>query len=133
MTDVDAERPDAHRLALLRRAFVPSSLDDVAEAVAVASEHERRLYVERVDGGHRWSLTHPGGGYPLLRIAARFLRVDYTRLAVGFHRVTDGVYVLCADGHQPTTAALWAIVEFDGPTSPEGARESIQQALTART
>ncbi len=134
MTDVDAERPDAHRLELLRAVFEPSSLDEVAEAVAVASEHERRLYVERVDdGGYRWSLTHPGGSYPLLRITARFLRVDYTRVTVAFRTVTDGVYVLCADPQQPTGAAAWAVVEFDGPTSAESARESIQLALSSGT
>lgn len=70
MTDVAAERPDAYRLELLRRTFQPSSLDEVAEAVAVAREHERRFYVERVEGGYRWSVTHRGGGYPLLRITA---------------------------------------------------------------
>jgi hypothetical protein len=131
MTDVDPDCPDAHRLELLRRVFEPSSLDDVAEAVAVASEHARRLYVERVDGGYRWSFTHPGGGHPLLRIAARFLRVNYTYLRVGFRTVTDGVYVLCADPEQSTIAAAWAVVEFDGPTSSEGAGERIELALSS--
>jgi hypothetical protein len=132
MTDVD-ERPEAHRLELLRSSFQPSPLDEVAEAVAVASEHERRIYVERVDGGYRWSLTHPGGGYPLLRITARFLRVDYTRIAVGFRIVTDGVYVLCADPQQPTSADAWVVVDFAEPTPAEEARERIQSALSSGT
>jgi hypothetical protein len=132
MTEV-AERPGAHRLELLRRTFEPSSLDEVAEAVAVASEYERRVYVERVESGYRWSLTHPGGSYPLLRITARFLRVDYTRITVGFRLVADGVYVLCADPGEPTSAAAWAIVDFDRPTSAESARERIQLAFSSAT
>jgi hypothetical protein len=130
MTDVDPDRPDAHRLELLRSVFQPSSLDDVAEAVAAASEHERRIYVERVDGGYRWSLTHPGGGYPLLRITARFLRVDYTSFAVGFHTVADGVCVLSGDPGEATRPKAWAVVEFDGPTLPEAVEESILVALS---
>jgi hypothetical protein len=130
MTDVDADRPDAHRLELLRSVFEPSSLDEVSDAVAIASEHERRLYVERVDGGYRWSLTHPGGSYPLLRITARFLRVDYAHIAIGFRAVTDGVYVLCANPQEPTRTEAWAVVDFDESTSPEAARERIQSALS---
>jgi hypothetical protein len=129
MTDADAERPDAHRLELLRSVFEPASLDEVSEAVAVASMHERHLYIERVDAGYRWSLTHPGGSYPLLRITARFLRVDYTRIAVGFRTLTDGVYILCADPHEPTRTNAWAVIDFDRSTSPGTARETIQLAL----
>ncbi len=125
-----AERPDARRLELLRSIFEPSSLDEVARAVAVASEHERRLYVERVDGAYRWSLTHTGGGYPLLRITARFLRVDHTRIAVAFRTVTEGVCVLCTDPQEPTKATRWAVVHFDGSTSPEAAKVRIQLALS---
>ena len=132
MTDVDPNRPDARRLELLRRVFEPSSLDEVAEAVAVASEHERRVYVERVDNGYRWSPTHRGGGYPLLRITARFLRVDHTLISVGFRTVTDGVCVLSADPQEQPGAAAWAVVEFVGPTSAGNARGRIQSALSSR-
>src|SRR5207253_6162024 len=48
MTGINAERPDPYRLELLRRVFEPSCLDDVAEAVA--TEYERHVYVERVEG-----------------------------------------------------------------------------------
>jgi len=100
MTDVIADRPNARRLELLRS--VPSPLDEVAEAMSLASETERRFYVERVEGGYRWSFTHPGGGYPLLRIAARFLLVDYTHISIGFRTLDDGMCVLCADPDQET-------------------------------
>jgi hypothetical protein len=88
---------------------------------------------QRIEGGYRWSLMHLGGSYPLLRITARFLRVDYTRITVGFRAVADGVYVLCADPEQPTRAVAWAVVDFARPTSPEGARQSIQLALSSGT
>jgi hypothetical protein len=122
MTNGATDRPDAHRLELFRSVFEPSSLDDVAEAVAVASEDERRIYIERVDGGYRWSLTHPGGGYPLLRITARFLRVDYTR-----------IMVVCSDPANPTSAEAWAVVEFDGATSSDLVGARIQVALASDT
>jgi hypothetical protein len=35
--------------------------------------------------------------YPSLRITARFLRVDYHRIFLGSHAVTDGIYALCKD------------------------------------
>ena len=130
MTDA-AARPDAHRLALLRSVFEPSSLDAVARAVAVASELERHLYVERVDGGYRWSLTHSDGSYPLLRITARFLRVEYTSIAIGFRKMTDDVVVLCADPHESTTASAWAVLDFEGQISPESAKERILVALSS--
>ena len=131
MTNCASDRPDAHRAELIRSIFEPSSLDDVAEAVSVASENEQRVYVERVDGGYRWSFMHPGGGYPLLRIAARFLRVDYTRIMVAFRTVTAGVCVVCADPSAPTIPESWAVVEFDGPTPVDVVGARIQVALAS--
>ncbi len=75
---------DLDRERLAQSMFVPSSLDEVAEAIALATEHEHLLYVERTDAGWRWSLAHKGGGYPLLRIYARFLQVDHHGLYIGF-------------------------------------------------
>ena len=132
MANSPADRPDAHRLELFRSVFEPSSLDEVAQAVAVASEDERSIYVERVDGGYRWSLTHAGGGYPLLRTTARFLRVDYTRIMVGFRTVTDGVCVVCSEPAEPMNPESWAVVEFDGATSADVVGARIQVALASR-
>lgn len=129
MADVATDRPDPERLRLLRSVFEPATLDEIAEAVAVATETERHIYVERVAGGYRWSLTHPGGGYPLLRITARFLRVDYTRIMVPFRTVDDGVCVLCRDPEETLHAEKWVVVEFDGPTSVRAVRERIAYAL----
>ena len=55
---------DPERRRLLRSIFDPSSLDEVSEAVAVATEYEKHVYVERLDNSYRWSLTDPGGCIP---------------------------------------------------------------------
>ena len=127
MTDIE-DRPDPLRQRLFRSVFEPSPLESVAEAVSIATEDERRIYVERVGSGWRWSLTHPGGAYPLLRITARFLRVDHRRITVGFRTVADGVCVLCADPGEPVSADAWAVIDFDGATSPTIVKERILRA-----
>ena len=131
MTDGVGDRADPDRLRLLRSVFEPSTLDEVAQAVAVATENEHRVYVERVGTSYRWSLTHPGGGYPLLRIAARFLKVDHTRIMVAFRTVEDGVCVLCRDPEESPRADRWTIIDFDGPSSPEVVSRRIDEAFGA--
>ena len=71
-----------------------SSLKDVAWAVAVATEYETQVYVERLGDRYRWSLVHRGGPYPLLRITARFLQVDYQSIFIGCRAVGDGYSAL---------------------------------------
>jgi hypothetical protein len=124
-----ANRPDPERQRFLRSVYEPSSLEEVTEAVAVASENEARLYVERIGSNYRWSLTHSGGMYPLLRITARFLRVDYHRIVIGFRAVAEGVYVLCEDRAKPMEPDAWAVIDFDGPAERADARNCIVQAL----
>ena len=51
---------------LSRSIFEPSPIEEVAEAIFVASERESEVYVERFDDCYRWSLVHKGGAYPLL-------------------------------------------------------------------
>ena len=128
MTDTE-DWPDPARQRLFRSVFEPSPLESVAEAVSTATEDERRIYVERVRSGWRWSLTHPGGPYPLLRVTARFLRVDHRRIAVGFRTAADGVCVLCADPDEPLSADAWAVIDFDGATSSTAVKERILHAL----
>jgi hypothetical protein len=125
MTDALPVRPDAYRVSLLRSVFAASALDAVAEAVAVATEHERRIYIEHVDDRWRWSFTHPGGGYPLLRVTARFLGTDYTLISIAFRTVTEGVCVLCADPDATARPDRWAVIEFDGPATPKDVEELI--------
>jgi hypothetical protein len=132
MSDPVSDRPDPDRVRLLRSIFHPAPLPEVAEAVSVATEHEREVYVERIPDGWRWSLTHPGGGYPLLRITARFLGVDYHRVAVGFRTVKTGVCVLCDNPSQVTVPEAWAVLKFAGPTPAEEVEERILQRLGTR-
>jgi hypothetical protein len=122
-------QPDPERQPLARSIFEPSSLDEVAEAVSVATKDETRVYVERIGNSYRWSLTHPGGGYPLLRIAARFLRVDYHRIFIGFRTVADGVVVLSEDPDKAEDPDAWAVIDFDGPAEPAHVAERIVRAL----
>lgn len=129
MTDIEDRGPDPVRRSLLRSAFEPSPLASVAEAVSVATGDERRLYVERIGSRWRWSLTSSGGFYPLLRITARFLRVDYHRIGVGFRAVADEVCVLSVDPDDPASADAWALIDFDGPTSSTIVEERILQAF----
>ena len=87
MSEIDRERA-----RLSRTWFRPSSMEDVAEAISVATEWEKRVYVERVSDEYeswRWSLQHKGGPYPLLRITARFLKADYTNILILCDRRVD--------------------------------------------
>jgi hypothetical protein len=72
--------PDPERELLIRSVFRPSPLEDLAEAVAAATEDHRDFYVERRGDEFRWSFATKGGPYPLLRLSAQFLRMDYSSL-----------------------------------------------------
>jgi hypothetical protein len=126
----EAERlADPERRRFLRSVCEPSSLEAVAEAVAAATEAERRIYVERVGKSFRWSLTHPGGGYPMLRITARFLRTDYHRVVVGFRKIAEGVYVLAEDPATDKDPDAWTVIEFAAPADCTDVKERIARAL----
>lgn len=51
MPEYTAATPDPQRAALARSIMEISSLRTVAAAVAAATEHERRVYVERMARG----------------------------------------------------------------------------------
>jgi hypothetical protein len=120
---------ESDHLRLLRSVFEPSPLSSVTEAVAAATEFEQRIYVERIDANWRWSFVHAGGAYPLIRITARFLGVDYRVLRCGFHSLNNGTFVLCSDPSDVQPADAWEIVDFDGPTSHVEVRRRILQAF----
>lgn len=128
MSDDLADTADPLRAALIRSVFIISPLSEVAAAISVATEHERRFYVERMVRGWRWSFTAPGGGYPLLRISARFLQMNHTKLLIGF-RTIDGYAVLCKNPRSPSKPQAWAFVDFDGPTDPAGVEERLVQTF----
>jgi hypothetical protein len=125
MTDLSSDE----RVALIQSNRTWSQLTEVARAVSVASGSERRIYVERRSDLYRWSLTHAGGGYPLLRITARFLRVDYKRIFVGFRTLPDGTTIICEDPSTIDEAEVWAVLELTSPVSPTEAAELIANEL----
>ncbi|MGH9917793.1 MAG: hypothetical protein ACRD6W_02805 [Nitrososphaerales archaeon] len=126
----DVRVPDDERKALIRSVFEPSSLEDVVKAGSVATEFERQLYVERFGDRWRWSLAHAGSGYPLLRISARFLQMDYTALQIGFRTLDNGISILCRDPEHSEIPDASAVLNFDGPTSPEAVADRMRAALT---
>jgi hypothetical protein len=129
MTVDDGDQPDPERQRLARSIFEPSSLDAVADAVSVATNEETRVYVERTGNWYRWSLVHPGGMYPLLRVTARFLRTDYHRIVIGARTVADRVFILCRDPDNDQTPDSWAVIHFDGAAEPADVTERIVRAL----
>jgi hypothetical protein len=126
---VTAPNPERQRLFL--SVFNPSPLEEVAKAVSVASGSHQNFYVERRGHQWRWSVATKGGPYPLLRITAQFLRMDYAALGgVGSREVGDGWCCQIVDeGEKPDA---WAVLWFDEPTPADrvGARvltEVLQQ------
>ena len=94
--------PDPERAQLFRSVFYSSPLEEVANAVSVASQKFRDFYIERRGDRWRWSFITKGGPYPLLRITARFLRMDpYSLAGVGSRVVGDGWCVQIVDDQGP--------------------------------
>jgi hypothetical protein len=120
--------PDPERALLSRSIFTTSSLRAVATAVSVATEHERVLYVERMARGWRWSLAHRGGAYALLRISARFLRIDHTALLIGF-RELEGYAILVGNPSRPRRPRAHAFIAFAEPTAVGEVEARILAAL----
>lgn len=69
-----------------------SDLATVADAIGRASAINGPVYVERRGTLYRWSLTHRGGPYPLLRETAKLLGLDHHTLVLPFRAV---------EGHRP--------------------------------
>ena len=106
-------RPNPERERLSRSVFRPSPLDEVAEAISVASEDFYDIYVERRGDLWRWSFATTGGPYPLLRITARFLEMDPCSLVgVGSRVVGDGWGVQIVDDTD-TEPDVWAVLRVD--------------------
>lgn len=108
------------RRALVETTRLPSSLDQIATAIAAYTEHPGPVYVERLEDGWRWSPAHRGGGYPLLRVVARFMRVEYHKVIVPFRTLGDGWAVLNPEMDDPPLMPLaTAVLAFDEPTTTE--------------
>jgi hypothetical protein len=111
--------PDPERARLFGSVFRPSRLEEVAEAISVATEKFHDFYIERRGDEWRWSFLTKGGPYPLLRISARFLQMDpYSLSGIGTRVVGDEFCVQIVDdyGVEPDS---WVVVTFDKYHSPE--------------
>jgi hypothetical protein len=107
-----------------------SSLDEVAEAVAAAREAgSRQVYVEVRGDRFRWSTVGNEGGYPLLRVTARFLGVDHRRISVGFRTLDDGIAILCEDPGRVEAPDRWSLLALPDPITSSVARSLIVAAL----
>jgi hypothetical protein len=120
--------PAPERAGLVRGIFDPSPIELVAEGLFLASEHETHAYVERFGDRYRWSLVHKGGPYPLLRITARFLQMDYTALIIAARSVLDGYSALTEDEDDPAPDAC-AIVHLEWCTMPDAAAALVREAI----
>jgi hypothetical protein len=106
-----------------------SSVEVVAEAIALASKSIGLVYVERLgDDLFRWSPAHKGGAYPLTRIVAKFLEVDYKRIYIGF-RTVDGAAVLCDDPANVEEPTAWCFLNFDGSRKQLNLTDVIRREL----
>ncbi len=122
-------RPDPERERLSRSVFRPSPVEEVAEAVSVATERFHDLYVERRGDLYRWSMATRGGPYVLLRITARFLEMDPCSLVgVGSRVVGDGWGVQIVDEND-TEPDVWAVLRFEDATTADAVTERIESAL----
>jgi hypothetical protein len=129
---VSDERPKvaaSARSEMIQSSRTWSALNVVAEAVAAASGTEPVVYVERRGDEYRWSLATKGGGYPLLRISARFLGVDYRRIYVGFRTLPNGTAILCEDPSNFDTPDKCAVLKLSGEITPTAAAQRIRKAL----
>jgi|tagenome__1003787_1003787.scaffolds.fasta_scaffold20404930_2 hypothetical protein len=130
MSDALRAYPDPERKRLIRSVFERSRIDEVAEAISVASGEQKLLYVERVADGYRWGLVHAGGLYPVLRITARFLRMSHDCLIVGRRALEDtGLSLLCKDIHNPEPPLEWALLELEAPLTADEAAELIRRGV----
>ncbi len=123
-----APLPPRSRLIQSTRDWSP--IEEVALAVSVATEHEPAFYVERLGSDrYRWSLVHRGGPYPLLRITARFLQVDYQTIFIGCREVGDGYSALSESPGGDPPADASTIFTVDGQKSQEMVLSLVREAL----
>lgn len=129
--DDGSATPDEEHAALAQTIMETLPLRKVAAAVAAATEHERRVYVERMSRGWRWSLVHAGGPYPLLRVTARFLRMDYRRLMIPTHTLDGRNTIVWRTRNRPSKSGSWALVDFDGPSTAREVEDKIRETFAA--
>jgi hypothetical protein len=71
----------------------------------------------------------PDAPRAMLRITARFLRVNYHVIVVGCRTVVDGVCVIAGDPASDLVPDAWAVLHFDGPTESGDVKRRVLLAL----
>ena len=134
---------DRERLAHAIKSSAP--LDLVAEGIAAATEFPPILiYVERRGELYRWSPAHRGGPYPLMRVTARFLQMDYHALVLpcralkdasqpaGFDKdgIWKGASIVTGDEDEAGPPDAWILLELVATQTAAAVRGRILGALT---
>jgi hypothetical protein len=95
----------------------PQPLDVAAAMIAEALVTWNKIYLERHGDLWRWSFATKGGGYPLLRMCARFLGIPYWNLIIGFDTLPEGWTVYQPpDLERPPTYAVIEIPDGSDAT-----------------
>ncbi len=124
-----APTPIFKRFQLIESSRDWSTIETVALAVSVATDFQSQVYVEQLEDRYRWSLIHRGGPYPLLRITAKYLQVDYHSIIVGCREVGDGWSGLNGNETELSEPDAWAVLPFSGPTTAADVGARIRQKL----
>ncbi len=104
-------------------------LATVAAAISRATPRDTPIYVERRGDTYRWSPTHRGGPYPLLRETAQLLGVDYHELVVPVRPLEDTPYAI-VDIEPPDGAPdAWTLLDLPQATDAESVAHRIRSAL----
>lgn len=88
----------AERRFIVATMTTACALEDVAEAIGRRVRPGRVVYVERRTNGYRWSPSHAGGPYPLLRELALVVDRHYTTLVVPFETIDGRAVIRAMDG-----------------------------------
>lgn len=120
-------RPDPERERLFRSVFQQSTLEEAAEAISVATEQFHDFYVGRRSGQYQWSFATQGGPYPLLRITARFLKMDPQYLAgVGSRVIGDWCVQIVPKESEPDA---WTLIRFEEASTVAQVRTQLKSSF----
>jgi hypothetical protein len=121
-----ADGDDRRRELYLGGSEQTLGLGDLAEALVLASEHSCRVLLSVTrDYRFGWALTHQGGPYPLLRITARFLGVDYRSMVLPARSVEGTSAVGDPDAERSDETADTQLVHLAEPLDTAAARRLI--------
>lgn len=108
-----------------------SSLQEVAAAVSAYSVTRAPVHVEQWADGYRWSPAHGGGPYPLHRVAAQFLQVDYHTFYLPFTTSRRG-YAYIPPEEATGRPLVTDILSLERRITPEEAQGLITTSLDKR-